>query len=483
MARRSFGRLKKVTRSYGSAYVARYSTPPAALAENPSLPKEFTRTLPAAYRVELEAWLAQAEKEIALGTWTPPAKINRHEIDKSSITFAQLADDYMQNQRKPDGSKLEETTQSHKEGRLRNYLLPSFGERRIKTITSKDIQNWYDAFDCDELTGRNTVARSHCYTLLRSIFNYACAKEVNATGETLLQRNPCTLKLKKPRTRHESIAISIAQLVDIYSMMAPHLRIGVMLAGACGLREGECCALTRSDVDLNAMTISVNKSLKSINHLGQKRRLEVGKPKTASSIRKVPIPEWTREYFEMHMRQQMPSGKPDELILHTRTPRAFVAPASLRESFNRAIAHMPSLKDMHFHDLRHTALTHYGEAGASLAELMEVAGHSDIKTVSVYQQISQEQRKRTSARLNKQAKEEQLGIKQQSVETQKTVEPTQSNVGPTQNQEKDPLIAVLAALTLDQQVTTLKAIDKTRQATIISQMPPENQIQLLSRLL
>ena len=176
------------------------------------------------------------------------------------------------------------------------------------------------------------------------------------------------------------------------------------------------------------------------------------------------------------MRQQMQSGKPDELILHTRTPRAFVAPASLRESFNRAIAHMPSLKDMHFHDLRHTALTHYGEAGASLAELMEVAGHSDIKTVSVYQQISQAQRKRTSARLNEQAKEEQLGIKPQNVETQKTV-------GPTQNQEKDPLIAVLAALTLDQQVTTLKAIDKTRQATIISQMPPENQIQLLSRLL
>ncbi|EPI46288.1 hypothetical protein HMPREF1583_01009 [Gardnerella vaginalis JCP8151B] len=42
---------------------------------------------------------------------------------------------------------------------------------------------------------------------------------------------------------------------------------------------------------------------------------------------------------------------------------------------------------------------------------------------------------------------------------------------------------MLAALTLDQQVTTLKAIDKTRQATIISQMPPETQIQLLSRLL
>ena len=138
---------------------------------------------------------------------------------------------------------------------------------------------------------------------------------------------------------------------------------------------------------------------------------------------------------------------------------------------------------MHFHDLRHTALTHYGEAGASLAELMEVAGHSDIKTVSVYQQISQAQRKRTSARLNEQAKEEQLGIKPQNVEMQKTVGPTQNHVELIQNQEKDPLIAVLAALTLDQQVTTLKAIDKTRQATILSQMPPENQIQLLSRLL
>ncbi|MDO5701320.1 MAG: tyrosine-type recombinase/integrase [Bowdeniella nasicola] len=40
------------------------------------------------------------------------------------------------------------------------------------------------------------------------------------------------------------------------------------------------------------------------------------------------------------------------------------------------------------HELRHTGLTLYGQAGATLADLMARAGHADVETVMIYQHSS-----------------------------------------------------------------------------------------------
>lgn len=466
MGKRRFGTIKKIKRAYGDALEASYTTPIQALESNPQLPKRYSKTLPAAYRSELESWLAQAEKDITLGVWQPPVKLKRKEVNLNAVTFAQVADMYMEQQRKPNGEKFEETTQSHKEGRLRNYLIPAFGDRAISTITAADVQRWYDNFDCDEVTGRNTTARLHCYSLLRSIFKYACTIEVNGAGTPLLARTPCILKISKPKTRHDSPVASVQQIKDIYERMPSHLRIAVIIAGACGLREGEICALTYDDIDFVNNRINVDKSLKSVSHYGQSRRLVVGKPKTPNSIRKVPIPAWTVDYIETHMRQHM-SGDANQPLLHTKNGN-YVATAQLRASFERALKYVPELEGMHFHDLRHTALTHYGEAGASLAELMEIAGHNDIKTVARYQNISVEQRKRTADNLNQQALSQHQGVK--------------GDAGIDASSE-DPLVNVVCALPVDAQVKLLQQLERSKQAQIISALPSDVQAVLLAQLL
>lgn len=462
--RRSFGALKEKT-IRGNVYLeASYPTPAYALAENPQLPQRYYKTLAPQFKAELEMWLAEAQKQIALNTWTPPVRLNKKELDVQTMTFAELADMYMRNIRKPNGEKLEETTQSHKEGRLRNYLLPAFGSKPITAITSNDVQRWYDNFDCDERTGRNVTARSHCYSLLRSIFNYACKTTLDNTGKPLLERTPCTLKLRKPKTRHESKVASVQQLKDLYDSMPANMRVAVIIGGACGLREGEICALTTADIDLTSMRINVDKSLKYVHYHGQKGRLEVGKPKTESSIRKVPIPKWTLPYLEAHIRQNMHSN-PDEILIHTKND-THINPSKLREAFNRALHSVPELKDMHFHDLRHTALTHYGEAGASIAELMEVAGHSDLATVARYQNISKEQRERTARQLNQQAA---------TLITQPASQPTDN--------DRDPLVNLVSNLDPQNMVQVLRSLDKQRQASIIAQLPTDVQIQVLPLLL
>ena len=52
------------------------------------------------------------------------------------------------------------------------------------------------------------------------------------------------------------------------------------------------------------------------------------------------------------------------------------------------------LEDFRFHDLRHTFATRLNEAGADLATIRDLLGHSSIKMASDYTQASPETRRR-----------------------------------------------------------------------------------------
>jgi hypothetical protein len=62
----------------------------------------------------------------------------------------------------------------------------------------------------------------------------------------------------------------------------------------------------------------------------------------------------------------------------------------------RIKAGRPSLR---FHDLRHTGLTWLAEDGATVRELMDAAGHSDVETAMRYQHSVSERRDVLAERL------------------------------------------------------------------------------------
>ncbi|QDC24411.1 hypothetical protein FE374_07030 [Georgenia yuyongxinii] len=55
------------------------------------------------------------------------------------------------------------------------------------------------------------------------------------------------------------------------------------------------------------------------------------------------------------------------------------------------------LDDLHIHDLRHTALTWAARSGATLAELMAIAGHKNPTIALRYQHIGDEERRHAIA--------------------------------------------------------------------------------------
>ncbi len=51
------------------------------------------------------------------------------------------------------------------------------------------------------------------------------------------------------------------------------------------------------------------------------------------------------------------------------------------------------MTDLHLHDLRHTALTWAARSGATLAELMVIAGHATPEIALRYQHVCDEERR------------------------------------------------------------------------------------------
>jgi integrase len=84
---------------------------------------------------------------------------------------------------------------------------------------------------------------------------------------------------------------------------------------------------------------------------------------------------------------------------------AFVFPGRYGDVLNRSgiddhwkIARQQlGLDDLHVHDLRHTALTWAARSGATLAELMAIAGHANPTIVLRYQHVGDEERRHAIA--------------------------------------------------------------------------------------
>lgn len=70
--RRRFGAIKRITRGGRDWLEASYQTPLDAFTTWPNLPKRQYKVVAPEYAAELDAWLADAEKRISFGEWTPP---------------------------------------------------------------------------------------------------------------------------------------------------------------------------------------------------------------------------------------------------------------------------------------------------------------------------------------------------------------------------------------------------------------------------
>ena len=171
-----------------------------------------------------------------------------------------------------------------------------------------------------------------------------------------------------------------------------------ILAITSGLRQGELLGLQWGDVDLEAGTVAVNRSLQRFDG-----KLQLAELKTAKSRRRNPLPRMTVDALKRHREGQVDSGRPPlpTGFLFTSTTGTALEPRNVVRAF-KALLVKGGLPDIRFHDLRHSAASLLIAQGVPLRTVMEVLGHSTITlTANTYAHLFSEAKRDAASAMDR----------------------------------------------------------------------------------
>jgi integrase len=267
---------------------------------------------------------------------------------------------------------LSDRTRRHEE-HLRDRHLDGFKSRRVQGITASDVAKVLRGM-------RDTYSPWTCvavYRILRGTFALAVRRSI-LTRDPMLGLAPSEIPKQK---NQKKIAVLDADTMESLVMAgtSERWRAALGLAGYAGLRLGEIRALRWSDVDLDAGTIMVQRSL-----------LPDGTPKapkTQAGIRAVPIlPALRRTVIAWKVRS--PRTRPTDLVIVT-ADGAHVQERNLRRALDDAkvAAGLDGFEErLSWHSLRHSFASMLAtDLALPATTLARLTGHTDAGfTLRVY---------------------------------------------------------------------------------------------------
>ncbi len=261
---------------------------------------------------------------------------------------------------------------------IENHLISALGSIQLKHLTPQAIQSYYGKA-CERLSARTV---HHQHRVLSQSLKYA-------VRQGYLGRNPCELvdppspikKQMRTLTPNE-VAVLLDTAKDSYFYPI------IYTAVSSGLRQAELLGLRWRDIDLDLQSISVSQALYK-----RKGVCQFKEPKTSHSRRRVAMTSklalFLREYKAERESLFLHLGKLlslDNLVFASVGGKP-IDPGVLSHTFHR-IALQAGLKDIRFHDLRHTFASLMLLRGAKPKVISEALGHSSVAfTMDTYSHI------------------------------------------------------------------------------------------------
>lgn len=271
------------------------------------------------------------------------------------------------------GKPLTPATRFGYEGLLRRNLLPTFGETKLRQITSERVRTWHA--DVTREASADQAAKS--YRLLRAIMT-------TAVSDSLIGRNPCVIKGAGIEHAAERPMLDASTVLHLAEAIDERLRCLVLVGGFLGLRTGELLGLTRRDVDLLHRVLHVQRQAQEISG----RRL-VSDPKTDAGKRSVSLPGALVEALSEHLEAFGAPG-PDGSVFTGRSGLP-LRRADLSIAWRKAVAEVGAPAGLRIHDCRHHAATTFArKPGVTLKELMATIGHASPVAALRYQHATEE---------------------------------------------------------------------------------------------
>ena len=211
-----------------------------------------------------------------------------------------------------------------------------------------------------------------------------------ATAESLRY---CMPKVRNSTTRlmsEEHFRILLQRLLKARN----DFETGLLISLCTGIRVGELCGLKWGDIDFNSGCLQIQRTVSRIKNTeafsgkklpAAKTALFIGTPKTGTSARDIPLPDFILSRLCERRREA-------SAFLLTGTERC-MEPRGVQRRFKNLLKKQ-EIPYVNIHSLRHSFASNWIENGFDTKALSEILGHSSVKiTMDIYVHSSMNQKK------------------------------------------------------------------------------------------
>ena len=261
----------------------------------------------------------------------------------SSDQFEQVAMEWFQ----AICPKVKESTSNKYRNLLSSYILPVFGSKQLRDITHEFIETQCNFFLVSgglKENGLSSKTVSDILSLIRNVLQFATrnGKAISCDARSIQIKRQTKEMRVLSRAEQEKLCQYLYSNLD-------SCNIGILVCLFTGLRVGEICALRWEDVSFSDYTIHVHQTLQRIQdrtNSEYKTRIVVTTPKSACSIRTIPVPHGLMTILTAH------KASSTGYIL-TNSDQNPLEPRTMQNHFKKVLKNS-GITSANYHSLRHT---------------------------------------------------------------------------------------------------------------------------------
>ena len=289
---------------------------------------------------------------------------------------------------------LKASTVYRKSVDFKKWILPTFGEKRLKDINKHDCQKYIDFMATQLKSYKPIVIQA------RNVFDFAVRNnyiDASPFENTVYPKNTFFEEedaLEKFWTKEQSL--KFLEHVKKHETLKYYTMFRTLLL--TGMRKGELLALQEQDIDDTTQNITINKTL-FYNKDGSYQML---KPKTKTSIRELHLDNETffclKDLIRQNKKLRLQYNKQvkDKFIFIKETSFEPFRNSYVNEVLTK-LCKRYNLPRITVHGLRHSCASLLFAAGVDVKVVQKLLGHAHIETtMNIYTHVTIEQVEKTS---------------------------------------------------------------------------------------